>query len=257
MIKHLTLFLLILTFASCNQKTIGESERKKAITFNKQAEKSLINNDTAKAIKLYQKALKIDNQNLNSIFKLSGIYTVQKKYEKAIELIETLPESKKNTVFYYQTKGNIYDFKGDRAKAKDNYKKAFKKMELPELKTEYDLNQLVTYTMLETLSGSKESAVERLNQTMSLKWLNDSNIEYLTTFRNEFEFYQEDGISSFEPKKEIKICTDNVESLKQVLKLNHVNVSGSSYSEPNSNGTVLISEKYRKRIEKLNIKTCN
>lgn len=257
MIKPLTFFLLILTFANCNQKSVQETERKKAFTLSKKADENLINNDTTKAIKLYQKALKIDNKNLHYIFKLAGIYSVQKNFDKAIELIETIPESEKNTAFYYQFKGNIYDFKGEFGKAKYNYKKAFEKMDLKELKNEYDLNQLVNYTMLETLSGLKESAVERLNQAMNLKWLTDKNIEYLTIFRNEFEFYQEDGISSFNPKKEIKICTDNVEDLKKTLKLNHVNISSCNFSEPNLNGTIFISKKFGKKIEKLNIKPCN
>ncbi|MFL9844421.1 hypothetical protein [Flavobacterium rhizosphaerae] len=79
--------------------------------------------------------------------------------------------------------------------------------------------------MLETLAGKKKTTVNRLNETLKLDWLSQRNIEYLKTFRNEFEYYQGDGTFSFDFKKDIALCTKNTDSLEAILFENHINVS--------------------------------
>ena len=123
------------------------------------------------------------------------------------------------------------------------------------MKNEKDLMPLVNYAMLETLSGDNDQAVNRLNKTLNLNWLTESNKEYLATFRNEFEYYQGNGSLEFEPQKDILIKTTNPDSLELTLKENHINISGSSSRGGNDTTEIYISEKFRRGVERLKIKT--
>ena len=161
----------------------------------------------------------------------------------------------KETENYYQVKGGLFEFNGQKEQAIENYKKALELTDKPKVKDEMDLSPLVNYTMLETLAGKKEQAVSRLNETLDLDWLTESNKEYLETFRNEFEFYQGNGTLEFDPKRDILIKTTNSDSLELVLRENHINISGSSASNGNDTTKIYLSEKYRSGINKLNIKT--
>lgn len=112
--------------------------------------------------------------------------------------------------------------------------------------------------MLETLSGKKGQAVNRLNKALKLDWLTENNIEHLEFFRNEFEFYQGSGVGEFKSEDGIYIKTLNADSLISILKKNHINVSG-SISVSNSsfkNDTIELSvtKKYTGAIDKLGIK---
>jgi len=194
---------------------------------NSEAVQLFMQMDTTKAKELYTQAKNLDPYNWTYRGNLINIYTQEKKFDKAFELIEELSEEQKNSVIYYQVKGNIHDKKGELEKAKSCYMKAFSRQEDIEVKTEMDLNNLIGYTTIQTLAGQKEKAVDRMNKTLNLVWLTEQNIEYLETFRNEYEYYQGGGYIEFNFQRDIEICTKNIDSLQKFLKKNHINTSGS------------------------------
>ncbi|WP_299016466.1 tetratricopeptide repeat protein [uncultured Polaribacter sp.] len=256
--KKITLILISLfTIWSCENDGISDKDKKKAIELNNQAVDLRINGKMEEAKKIYEKALKIDGTNLNIRFALIGIYGEEKETEKAFELLEKLPEKQKGTVYYYQAKAGIFELNGDIENAKINYVNAYNLSEIGEIKNEKDLNSLVGYAMIETFSGQKERAVERINKVLKFDWLTENNKEYLETFRNEFEFYQGNGALEFENKTEIRICTKNTDSLKTLLRNNHINISGGSNPiGKNKLSELRINSKFRSAIEKLGIKEC-
>jgi lipopolysaccharide biosynthesis regulator YciM len=256
--KNITIILvIILTITSCQNNSISDSEKKKVLELNNQAVEFMIKGEINQAEKLYRKAFEIDKTNLNIHSALLGIYGQKKEIEKAFQLLDKLPVEKKETAYYYQMKGGICELAGSTKKAIMNYNKAYELSEIGEIKNEVDLNTLVGYAMIETFAGYKEKAVNRLNEALKIDWLTLNNIEYLETFRNEFEFYQGKGTLEFQNEIEISICTKNIDSLKNLLKKHHVNISGSSSGiKTNELNRVKVKEKYRSRIEKLGIKEC-
>ncbi len=242
---------------SCRNGEISEVNKKKATELNNQAVELRMNGELDKAINLYKKAYEIDESNLNVHFSILGIYIQKKEIKKAFDFLDKLSKEQKKTVYYYQTKGNLFEYDGKIDEAKENYKKAYELNEMVEIKNESDLNTLINYTMLETFAGHKEKAVNRINETLKLEWLTEANKDYLETFRNEFEFYQGDGALEFQNEKEFRICTKNIDSLKQILKENHINISGSSSPIGISEfGEIRVNEKFRSKIEKLELKEC-
>lgn len=249
-------YIIFLAFIiiSCD-KSISEADKKRVSELNKEAVEYRMNRDLEKAKEYYSEALAIDQSNTFIRYELLGIYTEQDSLDKAFELLEKVPAKQKEAAYYYQVKGGLYEFKRQKKKAIENYKKAFELTDKPKVKNEMDLMPLVNYALLETLAGNKEKAVNRLNEALKLNWLSATNKEYLTTFRNEFEHYQDNGSLEFQPERDILIKTTNSDSLKLILEENHINISGSHSSNGNDTIEIYFSEKYRRGIEKLNIKT--
>lgn len=241
----------------CQSNSISDSAKKEALELNNQAVEFMIKGEINKAEKLYKKAFEIDKTNLNIHSALLGIYGQKKEVEKAFELLDKLPNEKKETAYYYQKKGGIYELAGNMKLAKINYNKTYELSKIGEIKNEADLNTLVGYAMIETFAGHKEKAIDRLNEALKNDWLTQNNIELLETFRNDFELYQGKGSLEFQNEIEISICTKNIDSLKTLLKKHHINTSGSSSGiRKNEMNRVRVKEKYRSRIEKLGIKEC-
>ncbi|TKS57202.1 tetratricopeptide repeat protein [Mesohalobacter halotolerans] len=254
----LIILLILTTISSCKSDLSSESKKEKITTLNNKAVEMRMNGELSEAEKLYEQAFQIDNTNLNIHFSLLGIYIQKGEIKKAFDFLENLPEKQKKTVYYFQTKGNLLEYDGRIKEAKEQYKKALELSEIGTIRDEQDLNRLVNYTMLETYAGKKDSAVNRINQVLKFDWLTNSNKEYLETFRNEFEFYQDNGALDFQNEKIIKICTTNIDSLKQVLSENHINISGSSFPiGKNDKGEIRIKEKYRSGINLLGIRECD
>lgn len=218
-----------------------------------------MNNDLEKAKEHFAQALEIDSTDFSVRYQLIGIYIEQDSLSKAFKILDEIPSEQKNTLNFYQTKGNLYDYSKQKNKAIENYNKALELTELPtKINNELDLNELVNYAMLETLSGKKDQAVNRINKTLKLDWLTENNIEHLETFRNEFEFYQGGGSVEFDSEDRLYIKTTNADSLISVLKKNHINVSG-SISVSNSNfkndtTELSVTKKYADAIYKLGIR---
>ncbi|WP_296315560.1 tetratricopeptide repeat protein [Winogradskyella sp. UBA3174] len=251
--KNIYIILLVFIVVSC-EKSISEADKKRVADFNEKAWQYRAENDLEKAKDYYSQAIEIDQSTTSIRYELIGVYVEQDSLDKAFELLEEIPSKQKETENYYQVKGGLYEYNGQKEKAIDSYKKAFELTKKPEVKNEMDLMSLVNYTMLETLAGNKDQAVSRLNKTLDLDWLSESNKKYLTTFRNEFEYYQGNGTLEFNPKNDIIIKTTNSDSIESILKENHINISGSSSNNGNDTTEIYISEKYRKGIEKLNRK---
>lgn len=256
--KNIFILLLAFIFLGC-KKSISEADKKRAVELNNKAVDYRMNNDLENAKKYFVKSLEIDSTDFSVRYQLIGIYIEQDSLSKAFKILDEIPSEQKNTLNFYQTKGNLYDYSKQKNKAIESYKKALELAELPKvLKAELDLNELVNYAMLETLSGKKEQAVNRINKALKLDWLTENNIEHLETFRNEFEFYQGGGTREFTSEDEVYIKTTNADRLISVLKKNHINVSG-SVSVSNSNfkndtTELFIAKKYADAIDKLGIK---
>ncbi|MCQ0111217.1 tetratricopeptide repeat protein [Zhouia amylolytica] len=253
--KNITNIILLLFIACSCKNSISEADKKRVTELNEKAVEYVMNGDLENAKINYLKAIQIDQSDTFTRYKLIGVYVEQDSLIKAFELLEKVPAEQKETEYYYQVKGGLFEFNGQKEQAIKNYKKALELTDKSKVKDEMDLSPLVNYAMLETLAGKKEQAVSRLNETLDLDWLTDSNKEYLETFRNEFEFYEGNGTLEFDPKRDILIKTTNSDSLKLVLRENHINISGSSSSNGNDTTEIYLSEKYRTGINKLNIKT--
>lgn len=252
----LNIFLILIT-VSCQNNSVSDADKRKALELNDQAVGFMMKGKINEAEKLYTQAFEIDNTNLNIHYALLGVYGQKKEIDKAFDLMNKLPEDQKNTTYYYQTKGGIFELDGNIKKAKENYIKAYELSEIVNIKNEYDLNTLINYSMIETFAGHKEKAVKRINETLKLDWLTERNKDYLETFRNEFEYYQGNGALEFQSKSEMVICTKNIDSLEKVLKKHHINTSGSSFPIGNNQiGEIRINDKYRNGIEKLGIEEC-
>ncbi|WP_397362261.1 tetratricopeptide repeat protein [Olleya sp. R77988] len=252
-----TILIMILAVVSCQNNSVSDADKKKAIELNDQAVELIMKGEINEAEKLYKQAFEIDKTNLNIHYALLGVYGQKKEIDKAFGLLNQLPEEQKKTAYYFQTKGGIFELDGNMEKAKENYVKAYELSEVGEIRNELDLNTLIGYAMIETFAGHKERAVNRINETLKTEWLTESNKEYLETFRNEFEFYQGNGSMEFENKTEITICTKNIDSLKRILKKHHINTSGSSSPiGKNKLAELRVNDKYRSGIEKLGLKEC-
>ena len=245
----------MLFIANSCKNSISEADKKRVTELNKKAVEYRMNGDLENAKRNYSKAIEIDQTNAFIQYELIGVYIEQDSLDKAFDLLEKIPNEQKETEYYYQVKGGLFEFNGQKGKAVENYKKALELTDKPNVKNEMDLGPLVNYAMLETLAGQKKKAVNRLNEVLKLNWLTESNKEYIETFRNEFEFYQGNGALEFDPKRDILIKTTNSDSLELVLRENHINISGSSSSNRNDTTEIYLSEKYRNGINKLNIKT--
>ena len=242
---------------SCKNNSLTESDKIKSEKLINKAVDYRIKGDLLESKKLYEKAFELDKTNLNIHQALIGIYVQKGETQKAFKFLDKLSEKQKESVYYYRTKGNLFEYDGKNEKAKEQYKMALDLSEIGKIKNEQDLNKLINYAMLETFAGYKDSAVNRLNEVLKFEWLNKSDKEHLETFRNEFEYYEGNGELGFQNKKVIKICTKNVDSLEQILKENHINISGSSSSlGRNKTAEIRVNEKYRSGIEMLGIKEC-
>lgn len=252
--KVIHIIFLVFIASGC-KKSISEADYNQITELNEKAVQYGMENNLEKAKEFYAQALAIDKSNSTIRYALIAIFVQQDSMEKAFEVLEKTPVKQKETEFYYQIKGELFEHTGAKQQAIESYKNALKLAKKPKVKDEMDLMPLVNYAMLETLSGKKEQAVNRLNKSLKLNWLTESNKEYIITFRNEFQFYQGNGTLEFDPKSDILIKTTNPDSLKSILKENHINISSSSFSHGNDTTEIYLSEKYRDGINKLNIKT--
>ncbi|AXG74311.1 hypothetical protein DVK85_08745 [Flavobacterium arcticum] len=255
MIKRLLKLMLLCFFlTSCNQNKISDTDIKKAQKLSKEGMEYSLSGEKEKALEKYKEAFKINSKNLNYLSYIIGIYVEQKDFKKAFETLEELPVEDKKSVFYYQTKAAIYALKKDYKSAKLNFQKAYKTAEpigASDIEDEYDLMPLTGHAMLETYAGHKDKALERLNETLKLDWLSESNIMYIEQIRNEIEYYRDIRFDDFSFSDDITICTTNVDSLEKILYKNHINSTGSS-----SSGKIYIAEKFRRGLNKLNITPC-
>lgn len=220
------------------------------------AVESRLNDDLDSAKIYYYQAIDLDREDVSVLYELVGVYIEQDSIDKAFELLENVSIEQRQNGNYYGLKGTLYEYSGKWEQAISYYKKALKLRIMPVVKEEADLFALVDYALLETVSGQKELAVNRLNEALKLDWLTESNMDYIETFRNEIEYYQGNGFLEFDPQKDLLVMTTNPDSLKRIFKENHINISGSSSSNRNDTTFIYLSAKYKIGIDKLNLKTC-
>jgi len=232
------------------QNEISEADKQKATELHNLALDKRMSGDLEEAKSYYLQAFELDNSSISTHSQLISIYIEQDSIGKAFDFLERV-ENKQNSIYYFQTKAGLYQLNNEEVKASEYYKKAFGLFKLPSIEKSEDLFALVSYATLETLSGNKEKAVERLNNALKIEWLSQSDIEYLTTMRNECEFYSGD-LRIFDKKEdEIVIKTTNLDNTKAVLIKKHVNISGTSSSSTHDTVEIRISPKFKAAIEDL------
>jgi len=257
--KFIRLIFLLLIFTSCKDNLISDFDIAKAVEFNNQAVEFLMNGEREKAKESYRHAIEMDKNNVNYHYALIGLYNQEKNYKRSFELLDKMPIELRKTAFYFSTKGQVFELQNKIDIAIENYKKAYQLTKEVKLNGEEDVLNLPNFAMLETVSGNKTKALKRMNSAIDLKWISQSTIKKLEIFRNEIEFYQGNGYKDLTDfSKEIKICTNNPDSLIALLTLNHINFSGGRNRTDKANQQVYVTvgEKYRSGIEKLEIYTC-
>ena len=240
---------MVLLLIGC-QNEISEADKQKATELHNLALDKRITGDLEKAKSYYLQAFELDNSSISTHSQLLSIYIEQDSIEKAFDFLEQV-ENKQNSIYYFQTKAGLYQLQNEEEKASKCYKKAFGLFKLPTVEKSEDLFSLVSYATLETLSGNKEKAIERLNNALQIEWLSQSDIEYLTTMRNECEFYSGD-LRLFDSKEnEIIIKTTNLDSTKAILSEKHINISGTTSSSAHDTVEIRISPKFKGAVEEL------
>src|SRR5690606_18170426 len=154
--KNITYIILLLFIASSCKNSISEADKKRLTELNEKAVEYRMNGDLENAKSNYLKAIEIDQSNTFIRYELIGVYVEQDSLEKAFQVLEKVPAEQKETEYYYQIKGGLYEYDGQKEKAIDSYKKALELTDKPKVKDEMDLMPLVNYAMLETLSGEKK-----------------------------------------------------------------------------------------------------
>jgi len=252
--KHIILLSTLAILASC-ANTNSELINWSTSEYEREADKCILKTEYEKAKRLYFQAINLDERNFRVRQKLIGVYAEQDSLHKAMDILEKMPEEQKNEAFYFQLKAGLLDYSGQKESSIKFYKKAIVLIDEPTVKNETNLFALIDYAMLETLAGQKRKAVNRLNESLKLNWLTDDSKRYIEDFRNEFEFYQGNGSHEFEPKRDLLILTTNSDSLELILRENHINISGSSTGARGDTTEIYLSEKFRKGLRQLNIKT--
>src|SRR5690606_20230262 len=236
--SRITYLLLVFILVSCNTK------QKKLAELNIQANEYLMNEDLENAKKVLFQAIEIDKSNPYIKYRLIGVYAHQDSIDKAFEVLKEISTEQKNADFYH-LKASMHELKGQKKEAFTLYNKALDVTDTIDVKNNNDISALISYARLETLAGKKEQAVAKLNKALKLDWLSYNHRDLLEFFRNEFEYYQGNGNSELDdPKNDITIKTTNPDSLKIVLKENHINISGSSSGRKDTT-EIYFSEKYR------------
>lgn len=251
-ISYILIFIFIV-FGCKN--SISKEDQDRASEYYKTAVDFRINGDLENAKLNYAQALEIDKANTAILFELIGVYVEQDSLESAFELLDLTPKDMKESPSFYQMKGSLHEFEGEKEMAIDNYKKALELTDSIIVQDEKDLSPLINYATLETVAGNKTQALNRLNKTLELEWMTESNKENLEIFRNEIEYYQGEGALDLDPKRDILILTTRPDSLEVVLKENHINITGSGFGGRNDTTEIYLSEKYRIGLDRLNIKT--
>lgn len=161
--KKITHIILLLFIVSSCKNSISEADKKRVTELNEKAVEYRMNGDLENAKRNYSKAIEIDQSNTFIRYELIGVYVEQDSLDKAFELLEKIPAEQKETEYYYQVKGGLFEFNGQKEQAIENYKKALELTDKPKVKDEMGLSPLVNYAMLETLAGKKEQAVTGLS----------------------------------------------------------------------------------------------
>ncbi|TRO66774.1 tetratricopeptide repeat protein [Christiangramia sabulilitoris] len=253
--RTLNFIFFLIIFSSCDNNSASKEDLQKALELSNTASEFLMNGEISKAEEFYSQASKLDPESIDYKYALIGIFIRREEFDKAHETLESLPKTTKGTPYYFQTKGFILEKEGKLQKAQLNYKQAYKLSDSVEVREEADLMPLVNFSMLETLAGEKDKAVNRINKVLQYNFLTRSNKEYLETFRNEFEYYSGKGNSDFEQKRDLTLCTKNIDSIEKVLKQRHINISGTSQTNEKYD-KIYISNKFEKGLKNLKSKIC-
>jgi tetratricopeptide (TPR) repeat protein len=162
------LIILLALFSNGCENNLSDADKKRVTELNEKAVQSLMIADFEEAKANYLKALEIDKSDSFIRYELIGIYIEQDSLDKALSTLNKVPSDQKKTTYYYQVKAELLEYKGQEEKAITNYKKALELTEIPTVNNELDLVPIVNYAMLETFSGNREQAVDRLNKLLAI-----------------------------------------------------------------------------------------
>ena len=115
--KKITHIILLLFIASSCKNSISEADKKRVTELNEKAVEYRMNGDLENAKRNYSEAIEIDQSNTFIQYELIGVYVEQDSLDKAFELLEKIPAEQKETEYYYQVKGGLFEFNGQKEQA--------------------------------------------------------------------------------------------------------------------------------------------
>lgn len=203
----------------------------------------------------YQKALEIDRNSFSVITSYTSFLINEKRYEKALNILESLPPFEKKSEIYISQKGMILEYQGKLEKALSLYKIHFELNDFKEPTKSSDILKYTGYLTLETLSGKSELALKKCNDLLSKNWISYTDSMALIPLRNEIEYYDGNGFLSFlsADSLEIDFCipTADIDELKKVY---HINFK--SEMKYDDYTRVSVNKKFKKPLEILHYKRC-
>lgn len=120
--KILTLFILLLSFSLYSQ-----TDKEKALQYGKEGIKLVDNGKLDEGIELFEKAGKLDPENIIYPYEIAYAYCLKKEYSKSIEICESLKTRPDVLDEVYRLLGNCYDFTGAQSKAIETYREGIAK----------------------------------------------------------------------------------------------------------------------------------
>ncbi len=123
-----SLYLSLIMILSC-QLTWGQTSKTNAeiaARINQEAIKLMDQGYYAKSIKILKECKKLDPTNITYPYEIAYAYYLQRKYKKAITILEGLKNHKDVTDLVYQLLGNAYGYYGKGQKAFETYQEGLR-----------------------------------------------------------------------------------------------------------------------------------
>lgn len=170
------LFFLACSIGKLGMKTKQRELLHKAIELNPSYDEawhnlgaSYLDDDSAKSIKPFLRALEIDQQRSDTCGGLAAAYLDQNEYKRAIECAENGLAINPLSGICYQTIGECYEKLGDLQKAEGYYRKAFR--------CDYDKPRaILSLILLLTVQAERADEVENLLLVGLRSWPDDSRV---------------------------------------------------------------------------------
>ncbi|HMQ79351.1 MAG TPA: tetratricopeptide repeat protein [Ignavibacteria bacterium] len=120
--KLLMLLLLLISFSLYSQ-----TDKEKALQYGKEGIKLVDNGKLDEGIELFEKAGKLDPENIIYPYEIAYAYCLKNDYSKSIEICESLKKRTDVLDEVYRLLGNCYDFTGNQSKAIETYREGISK----------------------------------------------------------------------------------------------------------------------------------
>ncbi len=119
------IFILLIFLLSLN--IYSQTDKEKALQYGKEGIKLVDNGKLDEGIKLFEKAGKLDPENIVYPYEIAYAYCLKKDYSKTIEICESLKNRSDVLDEVYRLLGNCYDFTGNQSKAIETYREGISK----------------------------------------------------------------------------------------------------------------------------------